>query len=154
MTIGEKIRYLRTQKGMTQQELAEKIGIKYSASLRKYESNRYKPKLEQLKKIADVLDVSINYFNDDYNEQVQTNSDFISLLFSLEKSGVKLAAESDMKTRTANINLSVVSPEIATFIKEWNSIRERMEKGTISQKDYEAWQMSILQMYNTPFMEM
>lgn len=56
-TIGERIKQLRLQKGVTQQELASKTGIN-DANIRKYESGRQNPKLETIEKIALALDVS------------------------------------------------------------------------------------------------
>lgn len=57
MTIGEKIRNLRKEKGLTQKSLGELCGIN-EANIRKYESNKQNPKVITLKKIADALDVN------------------------------------------------------------------------------------------------
>lgn len=55
MNIGEKIRNARIERGMTQQELGELIGVKNSA-IAKYESGRVvNIKRSTLKKIADIL---------------------------------------------------------------------------------------------------
>lgn len=43
MTVGEKIRFLRTQKGLTQKELAAKSGIA-EITIRQYEAGKYNPK--------------------------------------------------------------------------------------------------------------
>lgn len=57
MTIGERIREIRTQKGMTQRELGEKCNMADSA-IRRYESDRGNPTLETLKRIAEALGVT------------------------------------------------------------------------------------------------
>lgn len=54
----ERIRELRKEKGMTQQDLAQKIGVK-RAVISKYESGSIEPSLTQLQKIADALGVSL-----------------------------------------------------------------------------------------------
>lgn len=64
MTVGERIKELRTSKGMTQKELGEKSGI-LAPNIRKYESSRQNPKAETLQKIANVLDVPVNYLLDE-----------------------------------------------------------------------------------------
>ncbi len=56
MTVGEKIKYLRLQKGMTQKELSIKTGIDGS-TIRKYESGKLKPKSNTLIRIADAMGI-------------------------------------------------------------------------------------------------
>lgn len=56
MTIGERIKSIRTSKKMTQREVAEKCGFADSA-IRKYESGRIAPKWMTLVKIANALEI-------------------------------------------------------------------------------------------------
>lgn len=56
MTTGERIRMARQNKGVTQRELAEKLGIA-SAGIGQWENNVRNPKLSTLLKIADALDI-------------------------------------------------------------------------------------------------
>ncbi|HBK1899986.1 TPA: LexA family transcriptional regulator [Campylobacter jejuni] len=65
MNLAQKIRALRENKGWTQTELAQYSGIGKS-TIQLYESNNAKknPTIENLKKIADAFEVSIDYFND------------------------------------------------------------------------------------------
>ena len=58
MNIGEKIRQIRKSKGMTQQQLAEGIGVK-RAVVSKYETGSIIPSLDTIKEIADALNVLI-----------------------------------------------------------------------------------------------
>ena len=58
MTIGEKIKQARIAKGLTQEELAEKLGYKSRSSVNKIETGGRDIPRSQIKKIADVLDVS------------------------------------------------------------------------------------------------
>ncbi len=63
MTIGEKIRTLRTKKGLTQKQLGDLCGMADSA-IRRYENGRANPKIETLQRIAAALDVKICYSED------------------------------------------------------------------------------------------
>lgn len=63
MTIGEKIRTIRKEKGMTQQQLADICGMADSA-IRKYESGKVVPKTEMIKRIATALEVPAADFMD------------------------------------------------------------------------------------------
>ena len=58
MTTGEKIRYLREKKGITQDDLAKAAGYKDRSSIAKIESGGNDPSQRMLLKIANVLEVS------------------------------------------------------------------------------------------------
>ena len=61
MDVGNRIRELRKKKGMTQQELAQKLGLKDSA-IAKYENGRVENiKRSTLSKMAKILDCSPVY---------------------------------------------------------------------------------------------
>lgn len=55
-SIGQKIRQIRLEKGLTQKQLGDMCGIADS-NIRKYEAGRQKPKIETLGKIAKALGV-------------------------------------------------------------------------------------------------
>src|SRR5476651_1207179 len=57
--ISQNIKFLRKQKGITQQQFADQIGIKRSL-VGAYEEDRADPKYDLLKKLALFFDVSID----------------------------------------------------------------------------------------------
>lgn len=67
-TVGDQIKALRKGKGLTQQQLADILGIKRS-TVANYEINRRAVGLEELRKIADYFGVGLDYFgiNDNKN---------------------------------------------------------------------------------------
>lgn len=56
MTVGDKIKSKRLEKGMTQKRLGELSGIA-EPTIRRYEAGKLNPKKETIKKIADGLGV-------------------------------------------------------------------------------------------------
>ncbi len=58
MTVGDRIKAIRKEKGMTQKQLADACGM-YDSAIRRYESDRQRPKISTLEKIAAALDVNI-----------------------------------------------------------------------------------------------
>lgn len=64
MTFGEKLKEARKKAGLTQEELAELIGIS-RAAVAKWETDNGLPDIENLKAAAKLLDVSIDYLLDD-----------------------------------------------------------------------------------------
>lgn len=65
MTIGELIRHHRKAKGLTQKKLSETAGVA-EVTIIYYESGKFKPKPQQLKKLSDALGVPISDFIDLY----------------------------------------------------------------------------------------
>ena len=63
MTTGEKIKYFRNMRGISQETLGQLSGIN-SATIKKYEYGIRNPKPDQLLKIANALGISINIFMD------------------------------------------------------------------------------------------
>ena len=59
MTTGEKIKYFRNMRGISQETLGQLSGIN-SATIKKYEYGIRNPKPDQLLKIANALGISIN----------------------------------------------------------------------------------------------
>lgn len=66
MTVGENIRRIRQERGLTLKQLGEMVGVS-EAYIRAYESGRRNPKLKSLETLAQALAVNV---------EVLTNSDF------------------------------------------------------------------------------
>lgn len=67
MSTGEKIKELRKEKRMTQQELARLTGIN-RITIGNYERGNRVPNIERIKPIAKILNVDANYFIDMNND--------------------------------------------------------------------------------------
>ncbi|MDK3018135.1 helix-turn-helix domain-containing protein [Pseudodonghicola flavimaris] len=59
--VGKRVRHRRWLVGMTQQQLAEKVGIKFQ-QIQKYETGANRISASRLWDIADALDVSVSFF--------------------------------------------------------------------------------------------
>lgn len=60
MTVGERLKKLRTEKGLSQQELSKQIGINRSTYAR-YETNDNQADYETLQTLADFFSTSVDY---------------------------------------------------------------------------------------------
>lgn len=109
MNTGEKIKYFRLARNMTQEQLAQEAEISFS-TLRKYEANERNPKYEQLLKIASALEISVNIFMD---FDIQTISDLFSILFKMEN-------QADLKINTMQ-ELDAASSEDTLFLHFHNN---------------------------------
>lgn len=63
--IGQLIKFRRKEAGVTQQDLAEALGITYQ-QVQKYESGQNRIRASMLVRIAEILTVDLMYFYQDY----------------------------------------------------------------------------------------
>ena len=116
--MGEIIKQLRLQKGITQEELGKVIGVQKSA-IRKYESGMVQNiKRSSIKKLADYFSVSPSYLlgYEDYSTTITNNNGIIGdqnhgntiivdsngeLLGEIERELISICAKLDMKRKTA-----------------------------------------------------
>ncbi|RMC34186.1 helix-turn-helix domain-containing protein [Paracoccus alkanivorans] len=66
--VGKRIRHRRWMIGMTQQQLADKVGIKFQ-QIQKYETGMNRVSASRLWDIAHALDVPVNFFFEGLHEQ-------------------------------------------------------------------------------------
>lgn len=69
--VGKRIRHRRWMVGMTQQQLADKVGIKFQ-QIQKYETGMNRVSASRLWDIAEALDVTIAFFFEGLGENSQT----------------------------------------------------------------------------------
>ena len=140
MTTGEKIKYFRNMRGISQETLGQLSGIN-SATIKKYEYGIRNPKPDQLLKIANALGISINIFMD---FDIETVSDVLSLLFKLDDQiDMKFEADKDDEGnfKPATVKLSfknnLINKKLCTYMKALE-IRENMinSKDEYSEKEY------------------
>lgn len=60
-SISGKLRGLRSEKGLSQEDVAEKLGI-HRETFRKYENNPSSIEIGTFLKILDIYDIDTNYF--------------------------------------------------------------------------------------------
>ena len=60
MCLGENIRFLRTKKGYSQCDIANKLGYKSFTTIQKWESGVSEPPLKALKKLSEIFNIDMN----------------------------------------------------------------------------------------------
>lgn len=137
MTTGEKIKYFRNMRGISQETLGQLSGIN-SATIKKYEYGIRNPKPDQLLKIANALGISINIFMD---FDIETVSDVLSLLFKLDDQiDMKFEAdEGNLEPDTVKLSFknNLINKKLCTYMKALE-IRENMinAKDECSKEEY------------------
>ena len=89
LTIADRIKYFRKQRGLTQAQLAAMTGI-HPVSIRKYETNKMQPQSAQIERIAEALQVNSGAISGSHSEiiRLETVGDLMGLLMVWHKSGI------------------------------------------------------------------
>ena len=70
MTIGEKLKKSRNEKGLSLRDLATRVELSASF-LSQIEQGKASPSIENLKKIANTLDVGVSYLIEDEDDEIR-----------------------------------------------------------------------------------
>ena len=107
MTFGQKIKYLRNQKNLTQKELAEKMNVTFQ-TISKWESDTNEPDIESIRMLSKIFDCSLDYLfdnekgNDDTKPQympVPVQDNVNSDEAKDEKKEIEIAKENIQETK-------------------------------------------------------
>lgn len=154
MTIGEKIKYFRNMRNISQETLGQLAGIN-SATIKKYEYGIRNPKPDQLLKITNSLGISINLFMD---FDIETASDVLSLLFKMDEQ-IDMIIDGE-KDENGNIEPQTLfirfkHPEINKRLAQFAKTKKAQENLIASERDFpsnEIFHQELEQM-NTTFDE-
>ena len=108
--LARTIKKYRKARKLTMEQLSEKSGINLS-TLKKYETDNRNPKLEQLSKIAEALEVSVFEFLD---IKVKSVNDIISLVNKMN-----IATDIDWDIDNDKVCISFKNKEINNCLKEY-----------------------------------
>lgn len=111
--IGDKIKELRKKRGVTLQELADTLNSEYpdtvnfnKGKISKWENNKEEPRLSSVKIIADFFDVSLDYFDDKDDTQLEIISIYNELKTPRQKK-VLTYADNQLKEQRSEENNQV-----------------------------------------------
>lgn len=110
LNLARAIKKYRKARKLTMEQLSEKSGINLS-TLKKYETDNRNPKLEQLSKIAEALEVSVFEFLD---IEVNSVNDIISLVNKMN-----IATDIDLDIDNDKVCISFKNKEINNCLKEY-----------------------------------
>lgn len=108
--LARTIKKYRKARKLAMEQLSEKSGINLS-TLKKYETDNRNPKLEQLSKIAEALEVSVFKFLD---IEVKSVNDIISLVNKMN-----IATDIDWDIDNDKVCISFKNKEINNCLKEY-----------------------------------
>lgn len=147
MAVGERIRFFRNLKGMTQKFLGVKIGFPEKAAdvrLAQYETGSRTPKPELTNALANALGVSAMALNiPDIDSEVGLMHTLFALEdiygFKIDKLNGEVCIKLDKDKGTSYISL------LERFTA-WQKEAEKYRNGEISKEEYDRWRYTYPEM--------
>ena len=92
--LGDRIRLVRTNRGYSQEELAEAVSLTRE-SINRIEKGMFRPKLETVTQIAGFLNIPVDYLvsNDSNGGEIDPGSEMLQLLLDCNKLEKKILVE-------------------------------------------------------------
>ena len=145
MAIGERIRFIRNLRGMTQKYLGIKAGFdEKTADIRmaQYESGTRSPKADMTKSIAGVLEVSPLALT---VPDIDSEQGLLHTLFALEDLyGIKIEQAEDKILLTLDGAKPTTNQSVFGMLFAWAEQAEKYRLGEITKDQYDDWR------YNYP----
>ena len=145
MAIGERIRFFRNLRGMTQKYLGTVVGFpEKTADIRmaQYESGSRTPKADLTENLAGVLGVSPLALS---VPDIDSYLGLMHTLFTLEdRYGLTIEKGENGVSMRVDSRKGKDAAELSEMINAWAEQAEKYRKGDISREDYDKWR------YNYP----
>ena len=140
MAIGERIRFIRNLRGITQKFLGLKVGFsERTADIRiaQYESGSRTPKADLIEKIADTLDVSTEALN---VPDIDSYTGLMHTLFAIEDLyGLKIdTLDGEICIRVNRQNVYMYT-KMMSLLTPWEEMAQKYRNGEITREEYDDW---------------
>ncbi len=145
MAIGERIRFFRNLRGMTQKYLGQVVGFpEKTADIRmaQYESGSRTPKADLTNKLAEVFDISPQALS---VPDIDSYIGLMHTLFTLEdRYGLTIVKTENGVSMYADPRKGTDAAELFEMLTAWAQQAEKLRNGEINRDDYDKWR------YNYP----
>ena len=145
MAIGERIRFIRNLRGMTQKWLGISAGLpEKTADIRmaQYESGSRTPKADLTNKLAKVFDISPQALS---VPDIDSYIGLMHTLFTLEdRYGLTIEKTENGISMYADPKKGTDAAELSEMLNAWAEQSEKYHNGEINRDDYDKWR------YNYP----
>ena len=144
MAIGQRIKFFRNRKGMTQKQLGEQLGFMGKTSdvrMAQYESEARVPKIDLVKQMSQIFDINTHALT---VPDIDTHIGLMHTLFALEDMyGIKIGEiDGELCLRLDREHREY--QHLFEPFHAWQQMAAKLESGEISQEEYDNWR------YNYP----
>lgn len=147
MAIGQRIRFFRNRKGMTQKQLGKMLGFLGKTSdvrMAQYESETRIPKADLVKEMAKIFDVSTHALN---VPDIDTYIGLMHTLFALEDIyGLKISEINGELCIKLDRSITAPGSQLDSMFRAWNQQSNNLENGDITKDQYDEWRYKYPQL--------
>ena len=140
MAIGERIRFFRNMKGITQKYLGQVVGFpERSADVRmaQYETGSRTPKADLTKTLADFFGVSTNALT---VPDIDTDIGLMHTLFALEDiRGLRIGEIDGEICLRLDRSRGLTYASMFEMFSKWANEAKKLETGEITKEEYDHW---------------
>ena len=140
MSTGERIRYFRRRKGLTQAELGEAMdfaGKSTNVRVAQYDWNRREPRKDVIEQFAEIFDVAPEAIQ---NPDIDTKIGLMHTLFQIEDLyGLTITVLDGYICLKQDINHPKYNKEFADDLRAWYVMKNKLTTGSISKDEYDEW---------------
>ncbi len=140
MAIGERIRFFRRLRGMTQKQLGAELGFSDATALvrvAQYETGVRKPKAELTRAIAQLLGVSPHALS---APELDSPVGLLHTLFALEDTrGLRVSEQDGELVLRVDASQGEEAQELLELLAVWRQAASMREKGLLSREAYDEW---------------
>jgi len=140
MAIGERIRFIRNLRGMTQKYLGQQVGFDDKTAdvrMAQYESGTRTPKSDLTKALASVLDVSPHALE---IPDIDSDVGLLHTLFALEDlRGLQIKEVDGELCLKLDKSRGRTYDDMLRMLSAWREQAAKLEAGEISKEEYDKW---------------
>ncbi|MCD7805362.1 MAG: helix-turn-helix domain-containing protein [Oscillospiraceae bacterium] len=144
MAIGERIRFFRNLRGMTQKKLGQAVGFSQKTAdirMAQYESGSRTPKDNLITALAKVLEVSPLALQ---VPDIDSNLGFIHTLFAIEDlHGVRVEKNDYEVHLIFDGTKRTLDESVFKMLSAWAEQAEKYRNGEISKEEYDHWRYTF-----------
>ena len=140
MAIGQRIKFFRNRKGMTQKQLGEQLGFMGKTSdvrMAQYESEARVPKIDLVKQMSQIFDINTHALT---VPDIDTHIGLMHTLFALEDMyGLKVKNVDGHPHLCLDSSISAPGSSVDEMFRAWMEQADKLENGEISKEKYDEW---------------
>ena len=134
MSQGARLRFIRENKGIDQNDIAEYLGYSSNKSIREWENNSKSPDATNLKRLAEIYGVSIDAIKK-YDFIDPIDEIYYQIWYEEQYPYYQFQLPDRFKGSSYNLN-------VQSGINEWLKMREKRENYEITDQEYIEWKLN------------
>ena len=154
LKIGEKIKAARLKTGISQKEMAKRLGLSNSA-YSNYENSYSEPSVEIMENFCKEAGITLPELlqldlSSGERRSIRTFSDFLQDILDLRNIGLPISVTFRSENGDLFGDFSFQSPQMATLATSLQKDLEMLQCGKLDEEEFEMRTKNLLQMFNIP----